>query len=101
MADSLWLARICQFGLCQPSYVSPLPFRQLQQLSRYRRKLAAKRSCMRNQIHRTLDHDRVRLGWAPVDIFDKNGRRILNGLAAEESPLAILRTLTGDVLSKR
>ncbi len=29
VADSLWLARICQFGLCRPSYVPPRDFRQL------------------------------------------------------------------------
>ena len=33
--DSLWLARICQFGLALPSYVPPRQFRQLRQLTRY------------------------------------------------------------------
>ena len=42
--DSLWLARICQFGLAQPSYVPPRRFRHLRQLTRYRRKLVAERS---------------------------------------------------------
>ena len=30
-SDSLWLARICQFGLALPSYVPPRRFRQLRQ----------------------------------------------------------------------
>ena len=42
VSDSLWLARICQFGLCRPSYVPPRDFRQLRQLSRYRRKLVGR-----------------------------------------------------------
>ena len=46
--DSLWLARICQFGLALPSYVPPRMFRQLRQLTRYRRKLVDERSRARN-----------------------------------------------------
>ena len=77
VADSLWLARICQFGLCRPSYVPPRDFRQLRQLSRYRRKLVGERSRARNRIHKTLDHDGLRLGGALSDIFGRNGRTIL------------------------
>ena len=45
--DRLWLARICQFGLALPSCVSPRAFRQLRQLSRYRRKLVSERRRLR------------------------------------------------------
>ena len=50
-SDSLWLARICQFGLALPSYVPPRRFRQLRQLTRYRRTLVAERSRTRNRVH--------------------------------------------------
>ena len=101
VADSLWLARICQFGLCRPSYVPPRNFRQLRQLSRYRRKLVGERSRARNRIHKTLDHDGLRLGGALSDIFGRNGRKILEGLAAERTPDEILATLSGHVRHKR
>ena len=94
VADSLWLARICQFGLCQPSYVPPRKFRQL---SRYRRKLVAERSRARQRVHKTLDHDGLRLGGALSDIFGANGRRILDGLAAARAPAEILDGLSGHV----
>ncbi len=81
VADSLWLARICQLGLCRPSYVPPRKFRQLRQLSRYRRKLVGERSRARNRIHKTLDHDGLRLGGALSDIFGRNGRKILASLS--------------------
>ena len=77
-SDSLWLARICQFGLALPSYVPPRRFRQL----RYRRTLVAERSRARNRVHKTLDHDGLRLGGILSDIFGVNGRRILDGLVA-------------------
>ena len=98
--DSLWLARICQFGLALPSYVPPRLFRQLRQLTRYRRKLVGERSRARNRVHKTLDHDGLRLGGVLTDIFGLNGRRILDGLVAGHSPRHILAELTHHVAAK-
>ena len=98
--DSLWLARICQFGLALPSYVPPRLFRQLRQLTRYRRKLVDERSRARNRVHKTLDHDGMRLGGVLSDIFGVNGRRILDGLVAGHSPRYILANLTHHVAAK-
>ena len=98
--DSLWLARICQFGPALPSYVPPRLFRQLRQLTRYRRKLVAERSRNRNRVHKTLDHDGLRLGGILSDSFGANGRRILDGLVAGRPPDAILGGLTNHVQSK-
>ena len=98
--DSLWLARICQFGLALPSYVPPRLFRQLRQLTRYRRKLVTERNRTRNRVHKTLDHDGLRLGGVLTDIFGVNGRRILDGLVAGLSPQRILTSLTHHVAAK-
>ena len=98
--DSLWLARICQFGLALPSYVPPRLFRQLRQLTRYRRKLVDERSRARNRVHKTLDHDGLRLGGVLSDIFGVNGRRILDGLVAGHSPRYLLANLTHHVAAK-
>ena len=43
----------------------------------------------------------MRLGGALTDIFGRNGRRILDGLADGRSADAILRSLTGHVRPKR
>ena len=99
-SDSLWLARICQFGLALPSYVPPRRFRQLRQLTRYRRTLVAERSRTRNRVHKTLDHDGLRLGGILSDIFGVNGRRILDGLVAGRPPRRILAGLTSHVAAK-
>ena len=99
-SDSLWLARICQFGLALPSFVPPRRFRQLRQLTRYRRTLVAERSRARNRVHKTLDHDGLRLGGILSDIFGVNGRRILDGLLAGQPPGRILDRLTIHVQAK-
>ena len=98
--DSLWLARICQFGLAQPSFVPPRHFRQVRQLTRYRRKLVAERSRNRNRVHKTLDHDGLRIGGVLSDIFGVNGRRILDGLLAGHPPQVILDGLSNHVRTK-
>lgn len=100
VSDSLWLARICQFGLALPSHVPPRRFRELRQLTRFHRKLAAERSRNRNRVHKTLDYDGLRLGGILSDIFGVNGRRILDGLVAGHPPGVILAGLTSHVAAK-
>ena len=99
--DSIWLARVCQYGLATPSYVPPKPFRDLRQTSRYRRTLTADRSRLKNRLHKALDHSGLRLGGALTDILGLNGRRILDGLVAGRTAEQILPTLSGHVRRKR
>ena len=54
----------------------------------------------RNRVHKTLDHDGLRLGGILSDIFGVNGRRILDGLVAGHPPDRILAGLTNHVHAK-
>ena len=78
--DSRWLARICQLGLARPSYAPPAAFGALGQQCRYRRKVVADRSRVRQHLQKTLDHARLRLSGVVTDIVGTNGRRILEGV---------------------
>ena len=98
--DSIWLARVCQYGLATPSYVPPQPFRDLRRTSHCRRTLTGDRSRVRNRIHKALDHCGLRLGGALSDILGLNGRRILKGLVAGRTAAEILPTLSGHVRGK-
>ncbi len=97
IADSLWLARICQFGLCRPSFVPPADFRALRKVSRQRHKVVRLRATLRTRIHQCLDGAGLRVGGVLSDLFGVNGRRILDGLVAGLTPAAILPTLSGHV----
>ena len=97
VSDSLWLARICQFGLARASYVPPQEFSDLRQMCRHRRKLVAERARVRQRIHKLLDRDGLRLGGLLSDIFGCNGRIVLDGLAAGRQPEEILADLTWHV----
>ncbi len=97
VADSIWLARVCQFGLCSPSMVPPKNFRELRRVSRARRKIVAGRSRTRCRVHRIIDGAGLRVGGVLSDIFGANGRRILDGLAEGKERAEILASLSGHV----
>ena len=94
VADSMWLARICQFGLCTPSLVLPPAFRELRQVSRLRRQIVGERSRARNRIHKILDRAGIRAGGILSDLFGFNGRQILRGLVAGFTREEILASLS-------
>ena len=97
IADSIWLARICQFGLCTPSLVLPADFRELRQVSRLRRQIVGERSRARNRTHKILDRAGIRASGVLSNLFGVNGRMILNGLIAGASRQAILASLSHHV----
>ena len=100
VADSVWLACVCQFGLCTPSHVPPEPFRELRALSRQRRVLVRQRSTVRNRVQKIIDRAGVRIGGILSDVFGVNGRKILDGLAQGTAREVILASLTGHVANK-
>lgn len=59
VADSVWLARVCQFGLASPSHVPPKAFRETRALTRYRCALVGQRSRVRNRVQKVLDNGQV------------------------------------------
>ena len=97
IADSIWLARICQFELCTPSLVLPAKFRELRQVSRMRRQIVGERSRVRNRVHKILDRAGIRAGGVLSDLFGVNGRHILDGLVAGDLREAILASLSHHV----
>lgn len=101
IADSVWLARICQFGLCSPSFVPPADFRALRKVSRQRHKVVRLRATLRTRIHQVLDGAGIRVGGILSDLFGVNGRRILDGLVAGQAPEDIPATLSGHVRAHR
>ena len=100
IADSRWLARVCQFGLGQPSFVPAREFRELRVLCRHRRTLVGERSRVRNRAGKVVDRSGARVGGVISDIFGMNGRRILDGLVERLGRDAILETLSGHVRDK-
>ena len=100
VADSLWLARICQFGLARASFVPSEDFSDLRQLCRYRRKVVRDRVRLRHRIHKTIDREGLHVGGVLSDLFGVNGRRMLDGLVSGLDAEGILAGLTAHVRGK-
>ena len=100
VADSVWLARVCQFALASPSYVPPKAFQELRVLTRYRRTLISQRSRVRNRVQKVLDRRGAHVGGVLSDVFGRNGRRILDGLVEGLDREAILASLSHHVQHK-
>ncbi len=100
VADSIWLARVCQFGLCSPSHVPPKVFRELRNMNRHRRKLVSQRSSVRNRVQKVIDRSGIRIGGVLSDVFGMNGRRILDGLVNGVASEAIIASLSSHVSGK-
>ena len=101
IADSVWLSRICQFGLASPSLVLPKTFRDLRGLSRYRRSLIEQRAQKQVRIQKVLDRNGVRIGGILSRITHSvNGRRMIEGLVAGASRETILSGLSWHVRKK-
>ena len=100
VADSAWLAGVCQFGPCMPSRAPPAPFRELRALRRQHRVLVGQRATVRNRVQKIVDRAGVRASGILSGLFGLFGRRILNGLTAGAEPGAILGSLTRHVAGK-
>lgn len=100
VADSVWLARVCQFGLCSPSHVPPKVFRELRAMNRHRRKLVNHRSSVRNRVQKVIDRAGIRIGGVLSDVFGMNGRRILTGLVNGVESEEIIASLSSHVSGK-
>ena len=101
IADSVWLSRICQFGLASPSLVLPKFFRDLRGLSRYRRSLIEQRARSQLRIQKVLDRGGVRIGGILSRVTHSvNGRRIIEGIIAGGAREDILGGLSWHVRKK-
>ena len=97
VADSIWLARICQFGMCCPGFVPPAEFRDLRKISRQRRKVVRHRATLRARVHQILDSAGIRIGGILSDLFGANGRRLLDGLVRGQARDETLASLSHHV----
>ena len=101
IADSVWLSRICQFGLASPSLVLPKFFRDLRGLSRYRRALIEQRARSQLRIQKVLDRGGVRIGGILRRVIHSvNSRRIIEGIIAGGAREDILGGLSWHVRKK-
>jgi transposase len=78
--DAHWLAHLLRHGMIRPSYIPPLPIRQLRDLTRRRKQLIRNGAQERNRIQKILEDANIKLGNVLSDVFGLSGQLMLDKL---------------------
>lgn len=82
--DAAWLAKLCECGLLDASFVPPRPIRELRDVTRYRRRLVEDRGRELMRLQKLLEDAQVKLDSVVSDISGVTARLILDALCAGE-----------------
>jgi transposase len=75
--DAQWIAEVLSYGLLRPSFVPPRPFRELRDLTRYRKALIRARTAEVNRLHKVLEDAGVKLATVATDVMGVSGREMI------------------------
>lgn len=83
--DAEWLADLLRHGLLKPSFIPPLPIRELRELTRYRESLIRERTALANRIQKLAESANIKLGQVASDALGVSGKLMLKALAHGET----------------
>jgi len=90
VADSQWGAQLLEHGLVRPSFIPPKPFRQLRDLTRYRRVVIEERGRESQRLHKVLEDAGIKLSSVTSKVLTKSGRDMIDALIAGQRDPAVL-----------
>jgi transposase len=92
-SDAEWLAKLLRFGLVKPSFVPERSFRELRQLTRYRRALVQARASEQNRIEKHLQIAGIKLSSVTSKMFGVSGTDMLEHIADGKTEASMLAAL--------
>jgi transposase len=99
--DAEWLADLLRHGLLKPSFIPPLPIRELRDLTRYRESLVREQTALANRIQKLIESANVKLGQVASDALGASGKVRLRALAAGETDAEQLSHLARGILKRK
>ncbi len=90
VADAQWGAQLLEHGLVRPSFIPPKPFRQLRDLTRYRRVVIEERGRESQRLHKVLEDAGIKLSSVTSKVLTKSGREMIDALIAGQRDPEIL-----------
>jgi transposase len=99
--DCQWIARLLEHGLLRASFGPPAPFRELRELTRYRRQLVEARARDANRVQKVLETANIKLAAVATDVLGTSGRAMLKALIAGEREAEKLAALAQGLLRKK
>jgi transposase len=99
--DAEWLADLLRHGLLKPSFIPPLPIRELRDLTRYRESLERERTALANRIQKLIESANIKLGQVASDALGASGKLMLRALATGETDAEQLSHLAQGILKRK
>jgi transposase len=83
--DCQWIAQLLQHGLLRPSFIPPLPIRELRDLTRQRTQLIRERASVSNRVEKVLEDANIKLASVATEVLGKSGRAMIRALIGGET----------------
>lgn len=100
--DCEWLADLLEHGLLRSSFIPPQPFRELRELTRYRKTLIRERASEANRIQKVLESANIKVSSVATDVLGASCRAMLKALVAGERNAEVLADMArGTLRNKR
>lgn len=90
MSDAEWLADVVAHGMVRPSFVPPVPIRELRDLTRRRKTQVDMRAAETQRLEKVLQDAGIKLSSVASRVMSTSGRRMLEALIAGERDTGLL-----------
>jgi transposase len=91
--DAVWLCKVAERQMLQPSFVPPPAFRQLRDLTRYRADLITTRTAEKQRVEKLLEDAQIKVSVVVSDVFGVSGRAMMRALIGGERDPKVLADL--------
>jgi transposase len=101
--DSRWLAKLLLSGLLKGSFIPERPFRELRDLTRYKKKLTNQVAADKNRFLKILEDANIKLSMVLSDVFGVSGTKMINHILAFDTyrPEDLMQFVHGRVKASR
>ena len=80
LTDAEWLADVAAHGMVRPSFVPPLPIRELRELTRYRKTQIDARAAENQRLEKVLQDAGIKLTSVASKVLTQSGRSMIEAL---------------------
>jgi transposase len=91
--DAVWLCKVAERQMLQPSFVPAPAFRQLRDLTRYRADLITTRTAEKQRVEKLLEDAQIKVSVVVSDVFGVSGRAMMRALIGGERDPKVLADL--------
>ena len=99
--DAEWIAELLQHGLLRGSFVPKREWRELRDLTRYRRTLIEQRAHEVQRVQKVLEAANIKLSDVASDVLGVSGRAMLEALIVGEQDVEAMAELARGRMKKK